>query len=109
MNNLFCTPEQGKKLKELAPNIESYFVYTFIPTEGYDEPRMVFVRGGGYRSYPEVDTYDYPALTLQELRDYACLYLGAERFNLEKHMELINFSDAQGYANWIIEALEATP
>lgn len=70
ITNLFCTPEQGKRLRELVPELTSGFVW------GY----------GNDPKYGKEDTWDVcyadaipkelwslfkvtPALTLQELRD----------------------------------------
>lgn len=110
MTNLFCTPEQGAKLKELLPKLTSEFVWASL----YDDKWFITEqRSITYGAFVEFRATFTPALTLQELRDLAKerdLYkrfrlMGAER--LQTWREACQESTAPQLADWIIERLEA--
>lgn len=117
INQLFCTPEQGKRLKELVPELTSQLVW-FSNDNGesyYHEPYFENELDGAY----DEGTVTSPALTLQDLRDVV------KKVNYEKlkrsntlfldpidHHELENLLDvgtAPELAAWVIERLEDTP
>lgn len=95
IETLFCTPEQGRRLKELVPELEYNFALVF-----YDRWHV-----GNADEWP-----DYaPALTLQELRDVA------RQRNINGSYELRDFWEfavakmtAPELAAWVIERLEDT-
>jgi hypothetical protein len=67
INDLFCTPDQGRRLKELVPNLECnlrWLKFEFN-TEYLKLPYF------NDKHLDEMYTESAPALTLQELRDVA--------------------------------------
>jgi hypothetical protein len=105
INDLFCTPDQGRRLKELVPSLR---------------PSMVWASFGDDNLIPWVavnheSTLRAPALTLQELRDYARnadFVKGGDSSSDGKWFALgvlARTATAPELAAWVIERLEATP
>jgi hypothetical protein len=96
MNTLFCTPEQGQRLKELLPEIKYSFVWSVFgdniarPTIVNDPPKS------GMSFVP-------PALTLQELRDIARKIPSTFMLDLANKL---TFYTAPHLADWVIARLE---
>jgi hypothetical protein len=112
MNTLFCTPEQGARLKELLPEIEYSFVWEAINTSR------------GFTKYPYViksSTAELlcdlpnrpPALTLQELRDVAQREFAgeivADPVFANAFETWVYTSSAPDLAEWLIARLEGKP
>ena len=100
MTNLFCTPEQGHRLKELVPMLKYSFVWSLfgdnriIPTMVYNPP------SNGFSFVP-------PALTLQELRDLA--FENIESYKLGYLFANMPNWTAPELADWVIARLENHP
>jgi hypothetical protein len=94
MNDLFCTPEQGKRLKELLPELKFSLVWGLV--NGRTIPMIV--------NNPPMSGFSFvpPALTLQELRDVAIEH-GMDISDLEDHLYS---STAPKLADWVIARLE---
>jgi len=98
MSNLFCTPEQGQRLKELLPELTSVYYWIFdvdciIGSYPFDKDHL---SNGAQK---------IPALTLQELRDVARSF----RLNEIGQMvlsSLIHNDNAPELADWVIARLE---
>ena len=106
MTELFCTPEQGVKLKELLPELTSYFMWV----NGNGTPKIKWISQKDLLP-PQGDEYTYtPALTLQELRDVAKEHLTASiilKESITKRFEIGLFTEtAPDLADWVIERLE---
>jgi hypothetical protein len=121
--DIFCTPEQGKRLKELLPELEPTMVWVFMrfgqrysklpmffDKYKYDHKRYKRLNG----SHIDMDAEMYncfqhkaiaPALTLQELRDVA-LKMGQDSKSLNKFNELLWINNAPELADWVIARLE---
>jgi hypothetical protein len=115
INAFFCTPDQGRRLKELVPSLTSVMEWVSL-----DE-------GDPYYDYPyfsgEWDGLEVasilPALTLQELRDVArerrmeeVVYASKESKDVKIITDWSYFTchaTAPELAAWVIERLEATP
>lgn len=115
IDQLFCTPDQGRRLKELVPELDYTFMWPTFQLEGMSHP--------AYWSKPEIydgspidDYYFAPALTLQELRDLAksanhkhfeqyekFLF---DSFEFDELENLLDVGSAPELASWIIERLE---
>lgn len=111
INNLFCTPEQGKRLAELLPNIKSVVIgVKRVSTDVGYMPMFRFL----YREGNFVDSA--PLFTLQELRD---LIYSVNAEHEEKHGKSLydyseygacsKYSDATNFAWWVLRQLEANP
>jgi hypothetical protein len=102
MNNLFCTPEQGKRLKDLLPELTSKFLHFRTTKQGvwakYPKPADLFFN----ESYHMEQS---PALTLQELRDVFDT-LSKKGNEYEMLNDLLWHSTAPELADWVIERLE---
>jgi hypothetical protein len=96
MTELFCTPDQGKRLKELLPEIESVYWWAII---NHHVPNHISSFNGGI-----CDNMP-PALTLQELRNVA-LKMGQDSKTLNKFSELLWIATAPELAEWVIARLE---
>jgi hypothetical protein len=98
INDLFCTPEQGKRLADLVPELTSVFVWAWAEQDEWIIHERVDVTHGW-------DGYEIqPALTLQELRDVAKDHLPASDLITKFQPYLYNMS-APKLADWIIERL----
>lgn len=94
INQLFCTPEQGRRLKELVPELQFVMVWA-----NFNDGSLI----------PWVSTnpdwaVDPPALTLQELRDVV-----NDTIPNSKWREFTNnlvCDTAPELAAWVIEWLE---
>lgn len=98
-NDLFSTPDQGRRLKELVPSLTSVFVWhehPYIVTQ-LKETRNIPENSFGKHTYT-------PALTLQELRDvanqYPAISCKTSFYTAMSHMT------APELAAWVIERLE---
>jgi len=100
MNDLFCTPEQGKRLKELLPEIDNHFVWQRI--RAWSEWII------NYASVPDIEQERSPALTLQELRDVARSFKLKEIDRMVLST-LIDNATAPELADWVIARLEKKP
>jgi hypothetical protein len=101
MTDLFCTPEQGARLKELLPELESGFVWRRLPNWS---DWLLVKNDISDNKFHEI----IPALTLQELRDVA-LKMGQDSKSLDKFNELLWINTAPELADWVISRLEAQP
>jgi hypothetical protein len=118
--DIFCTPEQGKRLKELLPELTSVLVWKFsIWKKSYSQKPMYLEDYWDHNKisskYKNIDAvkqhafkvgYITPALTLQELRDVA--KINNKMFN-ELLAYRLHFDTAPELADWVIERLEAQP
>jgi hypothetical protein len=101
MSELFCTPEQGKRLKELLPELTSYFMWVNANVI----PNMRWISRTNDLP-PQGDEYTYTtALTLQELRDVA-LGMQSNWGSKDNFSELLWYSTAPELAEWVIARLE---
>jgi hypothetical protein len=105
MNTLFCTPEQGARLKELVPELESAFMWVY----GNGAPKIKWISKKDLLP-PQGDEYTYtPALTLQELRDVAKEHIKPKHpLRYDGDMIYVNLylMTAPELAEWVIERLE---
>ena len=95
MTNLFCTPEQGARLKELVPELKYALVWGI--DRGEFKPMMKDKMSNQF-------VYAQPALTLQELRD---LYEASELGHRAEFYSALSSETAPELADWVIERLEA--
>ena len=102
INNLFCTPEQGRRLKELVPELTSVFVWHEHP---YIVTRLMETRVIP-EDYSGQHTYT-PALTLQELRDVAKSIRIRTTNDYWVYMQKIFNGNAPELAVWVIQRMEA--
>jgi hypothetical protein len=96
MTDIFCTPEQGKRLKDLLPKLTSEYYWIFdvdciIGSYPFDKDHL---SNGAQK---------IPALTLQELRDVA--KMNNKMFN-ELLAYRLHFDTAPELAEWVIAKLE---
>jgi hypothetical protein len=94
--DIFCTPEQGKRLKDLLPKLTSEYYWIFeveciIGSYPFDKDHL---SNGAQK---------IPALTLQELRDVA--KMNNKMFN-ELLAYRLHFDTAPELAEWVIARLE---
>ena len=94
--DIFCTPEQGKRLKDLLPKLTSEYYWIFdvdciIGSYPFDKDHL---SNGAQK---------IPALTLQELRDVA--KINNKSFN-ELLAYRLHFDTAPELAEWVIARLE---
>jgi hypothetical protein len=94
MNTLFCTPEQGKRLKELLPELTSAYWWAVID---HHVPNHI----SSFNGRPTSDMP--PALTLQELRDVAIEIPSTFMLDLANKL---TFYTAPELAEWVIARLE---
>ena len=103
MNDLFCTPEQGKRLKELLPDLQSEYVYVMDKIQKY------------WISYPIHNVIFYtahyhkeksPALTLQELRVFMAGHKELRRAWDKTRKSFSLTTTAPELAEWVIARLE---
>jgi hypothetical protein len=122
MSDLFCTPEQGARLKELLPELESVLVWKFsIWKKTYSQKPMYLEDYWDYNKisskYKNMDAikqhafkvgFIAPALTLQELRDIATITDMIEVTPTATYgwPEMTSVMDAPELAEWVIERLE---
>jgi hypothetical protein len=100
MTQLFCTPEQGQRLKELLPELTSGYYYVRL---NEDIAWDVFPNGRSVRKYEHV-----PALTLQELREDILLrFKPFTTCNIGVLKKAVWDYTAPELAEWVIERLEA--
>jgi hypothetical protein len=115
MNNLFNTPEQGQRLKELLPELTSAFVWV-IRIGSLDHIPYLKESNQDLWKFPKEFT---PALTLQELRDIVNkvdydTFKRTNSFLLDVYDQadyddaLMN-STAPELAEWVIARLEGKP
>ena len=96
--DLFCTPEQGKRLKDLLPKLTSEYYWIFdveciIGSYPFDKDHL---SNGAQK---------IPALTLQELRNVA-LEMQSNWGSKDNFSELLWYSTAHQLADWLITRLE---
>ena len=118
MNNLFCTPVQGVKLKKLLPKLTSEFVWIELDYDvgiqlrqrRHGNAMSVQYVGIGESIVSVPHNYINPALTLQELRDVAREHLTASiilKDSITKQFEISLFTaTAPELAEWVIARLE---
>jgi hypothetical protein len=116
MNDLFCTPEQGQRLKELLHELESVMVWKFSNWKNSYSQKPMYLEdywdhhkiSSKYKNIDAVKQHSFkvgfiaPALTLQELRDVAIKH-GMDISDLEDHLYS---STAPKLADWVIARLE---
>jgi hypothetical protein len=107
INDLFSTPDQGRRLKELVPELTSAFVWM----EWKDHTPFIHDVEGSERMNEGLFALDpatlSPALTLQELRDVARNTVSESWAST--FFEHLWDMTAPELAAWVIERLEATP
>jgi hypothetical protein len=106
INDLFCTPDQGRRLKELVPELQFSFVWGMQNKKTklmvVNDPPM-----SGSSFVP-------PALTLQELRDVVSKLIldhmgkGSASIDNDEFEYNLSIMTAPNLAAWIIERLEGT-
>jgi hypothetical protein len=103
MNTLFCTPEQGQRLKELLPELTYAMAWVrHSPEQPWSHyPRFPYL----------ITTHDYeaPALNLQELRDVAKEHIKPKhpvRYDGDMIYVNLYLMTAPELAEWVIERLE---
>ena len=104
MSELFCTPDQGKRLLELLPELKSVMTWIWKSKHPHymAETRLLTWDAKAFDAIPELREDRYPALTLQELRDVAIKY-ELSISDLEDHLYS---STAPELAEWVIARLE---
>lgn len=111
INDLFCTPDQGRRLKELVPELASAFMWEVINTSKGVAKYPYVIKSSTAEILCDIPSRP-PALTLQELRDVAAArdlhkrfrLMGAER--LQTWQEACHEYTAPELAAWVIERLE---
>lgn len=98
INDLFCTPEQGRRLQELVPELTSVFYWR----EHKHLLTRVVQHGDMETHHVKGKTYT-PALTLQELRDVARRY--CTPFHTDMFYSFLFAMTAPELAAWVIERL----
>jgi len=105
MTDLFCTPEQGQRLKELLPELDSTLIW-IEEINVNDEKEWDIAFSTGIPKQFHINFNATPALTLQELRDVA-------RDHNKSFDELLayrlHFDTAPELADWVIARLEGKP
>ena len=99
MTQLFNTPEQGRRLKELLPELTSMFVWV-IRIGSLDHIPYLKESNQALLRFPKEYT---PALTLQELRD---VMVGECDYYEGEMAERLYSYTAPELATWFIELLE---
>ena len=101
MSELFCTPEQGAKIKELLPEVKSAFCYSLSELTGNYHIRQC-----------DAILTTTPALTLQELRDEYSTWAWGEKLPeyysvmLDEFLHSVAGMTAPELADWVIARLE---
>jgi hypothetical protein len=111
INDLFCTPKQGRRLAELVPELTSVYMHVHMHEKNSQTVYWTIMETRLYK-YSWQHRLSYPALTLQELRDVASEHhmhrrfrlMGAER--LETWQKATASMTAPELAAWVIERLE---
>lgn len=112
ISSLFSTPEQGRRLAELVPDIESFFVWESFHIEGMSQPKYLLKERRKSNAIIDLSTLKYPALTLQELRDYAYTADFVKYGDTSANGKwfafgvLVRTATAPELAAWVIERLE---
>jgi hypothetical protein len=112
MNNLFCTPEQGARLKELLPELKSEFLWVMLINH---ETHLTFWHLSKTADYTHdrQNLTSHPALTLQELIHIAIdkgFYL--EGYQIDNYIWIIPYliisrkESAPYFAEQIIKVIE---
>lgn len=100
IEQLFCTPEQGKRLAELVPGLESAMVWITL----FDREPVIRDRYDSNIVDVDCNLVMYaPALTLQELRDVLDEQPNTSSMELGGMMNKLT---APELAAWVIERLE---
>lgn len=100
ISSLFCTPDQGRRLKELVPSLTSVFVW-YSPNFEKFKP-LPCIR----KLLDEPSKNTAPALTLQELRVFISHHKELRR-RYDNTMNRYSLSTtAPELADWVIERLE---
>jgi hypothetical protein len=104
MSTLFCTPEQGARLKELVPELESGFVWV-IRIGSLDHIPYLKESNQDLWKFPKEFT---PALTLQELRDVAWhrVLINPKYEVVADFKQVLIKMTAPELAEWVIARLE---
>ena len=105
ITDIFCTPEQGRRLTELVPDLKYKMAWTVV-WEDWEYKHIDVTRYTD--SMRERKMQHTPALTLQELRDVAKDHVPASDLITKFQPYLYNMT-APKLADWIIERLEAKP
>lgn len=96
VKDLFCTPEQGRRLAELVPELKYTMIWVYT---GWEAIPMPF--SSGYKQH-----HKDPALTLQELRDVAKDIRIRTTNDYWVYTQKVFNSTAPELAAWVIERLE---
>jgi hypothetical protein len=107
MNTLFCTPEQGARLKELLPKLESVFMWASLSDDKWFIIEQRSITDGAFVEFRPTFVH---ALTLQELRDVAQReFTGeivADPVFANAFETWVYTSSAPDFAEWLIARLE---
>jgi hypothetical protein len=106
MNNLFCTPEQGARLKELLPELEYAFMWASLSDDKWFIIEQRSITDGAFVEFRPTFV---PALTLQELRDVAKEHIKPKHpLRYDGDMIYVNLylMTAPELAEWVIQRLE---
>lgn len=112
ITDLFCTPEQGRRIAELVPELTSAFMWAQY---GNIEPFITYKKDIVNGALIEYDCTFAPALTLQELRDLVKManlqmferqgLLLLDSFDDHELENLLQEGNAVELAEWAIERL----
>lgn len=102
MTDLFCTPEQGKRLKELLPELE-YAMAWAIVWEDWEYKHTDVVSFSPFMF--DRKTPHSPAFTLQELRDLCTSNFDGSD-NIQQIDTILWNGTASQLADWVIARLE---
>jgi len=109
MDNLFNTPEQGQRLKELLPELESGFMWVQMHNREAHTTYWHLFQTRHYM-YDKQNLKAYSALTLQELRDVAqrefAGQIVADPVFANAFETWVYTSNAPDLADWVIARLE---
>lgn len=106
INDLFCTPDQGRRLKELVPELTYSMVWVRINKNSTFDHKPYF--DGEWIEHTPKGTEIQPALTLQELRDIMKDCGMCEYVPMVQHSwyQKVANSTAPELAQWVIQRLE---
>lgn len=108
INDLFCTPEQGRRLAELVPELTSVFVWEVINTSKGVAKYPYVIKSSTAEILCDIPSRP-PALTLQELRDVALKNKTiTNNYNFDRVNWFLWHAGAPELAAWVIERMEET-
>jgi hypothetical protein len=109
---LFCTPDQGRRLAELVPELQSVFVWASLQDGSWFIIEQRSITDGAFVEFRPTFAH---AITLQELRDVVSKLIldhmgkGSASIDNDEFEYNLSIMTAPNLAAWIIERLEGTP